>query len=162
MVNCNVLVKSKNNANAARKMLAEALFPGHPECLDSTSLDFIKEMDYITALPVEVALSITDRAKLREQEPTVKWIITGVNAEDVSNLVANYGYKVLEPKIEIHDPTVEALSKDCTDQENNSYFSINGKEVTEEEFTNKLEKVVCKVFERNFKPFKDFLDLNWF
>lgn len=139
MVNWNVLVKSRDNAKAARKLLAETLLPENPDCLNSTDLDFIGEQDYIAALPIELALSVKDRANLRLSNPEIRWIITGVREEDVTNLVANYGYKVLEPEREkpIKDQSENVASK--------SYFSINGKEVTEEEFEEKLEKIVRKV-----------------
>lgn len=123
MVNWNVLVKSKNNAKAAREALAKEIYPENPNCLDSTDLDFVGEQDYITAVPVEISLIVGERRALRKGSPDTRWVITGVKEADVTNLVVNYGYKVIEPEV----PVPEKV-------EDSSYFEVNGKAVTREEY----------------------------
>ena len=131
MLNWNVLVKSRNNAEAARNMLAKELYPENPNCLDSTDLEFVNNQDYITAVPVEISLTVDERKAVRKANPETRWIVTGVGESDVTNLVVNYGYKVLEPEVKVPVKS---------DIESKSSFKINGKEVSEEEWLDGVKR----------------------
>lgn len=56
-------------------------------------LDFVRNQEFITAVPVEIALTVGARAELLFKYPDLKFIVTGVPAQRIAHLV-DYGYEV--------------------------------------------------------------------
>jgi len=88
--------------------------------LDGTDLEFVGSQDYITAVPIEIALDMETRAKLIYLNPNVRIIVTGVPANRVAHL-REYGYVVftLDAKLDedgVSD-SVEVSTNDSTDPE---------------------------------------------
>lgn len=87
------IVQVGDNAAVAREKLAE-LVVGNKHALDDADLDFIDSQEYITAVPVELALTTHDRNILMENHPECRLIVTGVTKESAERLANDYGYTV--------------------------------------------------------------------
>lgn len=118
--------------------------------LDGTDLEFVGSQDYITAVPIEIALDMETRAKLIYLNPNVRIIVTGVPANRVAHL-REYGYVVftLDAKLDedgVSD-SVKVSTNDSTDPERpglevhtSGKPSENDDEVKVSEKVAKLEK----------------------
>ena len=140
----------------ALKFLSEKL-TGDPWILRDTDIDFVKKQDYITAVPIEIALDMETRAKLSYLIPGIRVIVTGVPACRVKSL-QEYGYTAfnLDAKLEdedegVEDPIQNPVKKEepeekkelaeeeksiCKEKEEEYFF--NGKKVTKDEYNKKL------------------------
>lgn len=138
-----VLVKSKDNAVSARKELARAINPENEHCFDEANLDFINRQDYITAVPVEIALTVPDRKVILEQNPDLQFIITGVTANAAASLVDKYGYGIIEPEEEEPESVEDSANPSSSEKENLSNtdtIEFEGKTYTVEEIGDILHK----------------------
>ena len=160
------LVKvDKSNTVSSLRTLANLL--GHVvNVFDKLDVEFIQDQDYITAVPVEIALSVQERQAILEKYPETRYIITGVRAEDVQRM-QNYGYEVhatrydlkTEEEIEAQKQEPEEVVKPEVAKET---YWVNGKKVTEEEYNSAVEN-----FRKEFKEAVEhmpriFGDSNWF
>lgn len=114
------------------------------------SLDprWVAQQDYITAVPVEVALTVEMREVVQTHDPETRFIITGVTTENVDNLINMFGYKVF-PSCEIEEqdePVNEALveaepsEEAVAAPEHKVSYWYNGKEIGKEEYDEKVEE----------------------
>lgn len=154
----------------ALKFLSEKL-TGDPWILRDTDIDFVKKQDYITAVPIEIALDMETRAKLSYLIPGIRVIVTGVPACRVKSL-QEYGYTAfnLDAKLEdkdegVEDPIQNPVKKEepekkkelaeeeksvCKEKEEEYFF--NGKKVTKDEYNEKLASFL-KFYKDLFKNF---------
>lgn len=63
----------------------------------SVPLDFVAEQEFITAVPIDIALSMPDRAYALYHRPKLSFVVTGVPASRISNL-CEFGYRVFPSK----------------------------------------------------------------
>lgn len=154
----------------ALKFLSEKL-TGDPWLLRDTDIDFVKKQDYITAVPIEIALDMETRAKLSYLIPGIRVIVTGVPACRVKSL-QEYGYTAfnLDAKLEdkdeeVEDPIQKPVKKKepeekkevveeeksvCKEKEEEYFF--NGKKITKDEFNGKVAEFL-KLYKDMFKNF---------
>lgn len=85
---CNYSVESIQKA-----LMDKTSFDG--ETKFDISEEFVDNCDYITLVPIEVALDTETRERVRELSPKTRFIITGVHESDVSRLV-KLGYEVVD------------------------------------------------------------------
>lgn len=91
----NIIVKcEKGRGEEVRAILAQSL-TGDEHALDGANIDFINSQEYVTGVPVEIAMTTDQRNALMEANPNCRWIVTGVAARSVERLVNDYGYEVL-------------------------------------------------------------------
>ena len=150
----------------------------------AVDLDFVRKCDFITAVPIEIALTTDLRMRNLYFYPDLRFIITGVPASRVQNLI-ELGYLVLtdfdlelpendqggteeEPK-ESDECSKEEDKKEKEEQlpalegeqvpAKAKYF-VNGLPATEEEFKTAHEEFKKKVeefgFSNNFRKWLDF------
>lgn len=79
------LVRIDGNVEEAVKTLSMIII-GDANALDGVDLNFLKDFDYITAVPIQIALSYVERANLIKGNPNINFIITGIDKEWVPTL----------------------------------------------------------------------------
>ena len=79
------------NPEIAVKALGFAV-TGDPKSFRGIETSFVKNQDFITAVPIDIALSVPERAHIIYRYPDCQFIVTGVPAQRVANL-ADFGYK---------------------------------------------------------------------
>lgn len=125
-INWRQIVESKGHGAEARAILSKAL-TGDESVLDNADLEYINKQDFITAVPIEIALSTTERNIIKKESPECQWIVTGIPANAVKHMQDDYGYTItMLPKIE-----KKAVKKEEKVESSESYeftYSINGKE----------------------------------
>ena len=90
------IVGINGNPEAAVECLAKQV-TGNAEAFKGVDLDTIHDkFEYITAVPIEIALTTDARHVLMKSTPEVRWIITGVTPESVKRMVNEYGYNLSE------------------------------------------------------------------
>ena len=170
-----VLVKvDPSQPEKALKFLSKKV-TGDPFALRDSDLEFIKKQDYIVASPVEISLDVETRAKLLYLAPNVRFIVTGVPANRVKNLI-EYGYVAyslaldeqpeeeegdVPPEEEKKPVKVEEKNEPVEDPKTVKEFWVNGKKVSEEEFDEKvseLSKDWDKIFKDGRSRLLSFLD----
>lgn len=105
--------------------------PNHPEkaleklgeviekdktAFQAADLDFVRKCDFITAVPIEIALTTDLRARNLYLYPDLRFIITGVPASRVQNLI-EFGYLVLIDCLDLDEPEKEAKDEDKAEDE---------------------------------------------
>ena len=81
------IVGINENPEAAVEFLAKQV-TGNAEAFKGVNLDTIHgKFEYITAVPIEIALTTDARHVLMKNTPEVRWIITGVTPESVKRMV---------------------------------------------------------------------------
>lgn len=146
------LVKvNPDNPKGATEALG-GLLEGNREAFD-VDLDFLKQQDFITAVPIEIALTIPMRSQIMYCNPECNFIITGVPTSRVAKLL-RYGYTVLPTcEVKAEEPTVKKDNIAHDRQDSNtvtSSFWYNGNRVKQEEFEEKF-----KEFEKVIDEFKE-------
>ena len=155
-------------------------------------LNALKDAEYITAVPIELALTADDRETIMRSNPNIRFVITRVQSDRVSIMVSELGYELIavddyledieeddeieepveildadsyyqvgsttakgseiyelleeNPTVNIYDNSDEESYKACDDLEDKSEssekcqesFKINDKEVSREEFLDKV------------------------
>lgn len=121
-----LLVESKGRGLEARGVLAE-LLTGDRSALDGADENILSQQDFITAVPIEIALSVPERARIRKAMPDCKWIVTGVPEKDVERLHDCLGYQVTYlPDL----PAEECDEVDCSGKSQfNIEYTVNGQTV---------------------------------
>lgn len=172
MIDFKVLVKvNPEDSRAAIKVLGEKVLNDETAFM-SVDPVWVRKQDYITALPVQVALTVEMRAVVQANSPDTKFIVTGVTSENVDSLINEFGYRVY-PTYTVKDV---ANSEDDEDSENNKLQSagqaisptthqvkywINGKEVPQEKWEEKKKdftKAWNEVWGDFGKKMMEFLD----
>lgn len=119
------IVRVDGHAVEALEKLAE-LVTGNKVAFRGTDTEFVQKCEFITAVPIEIALNMSDRATLKRRSPDTRWIITGVTAHDVENMVNCYGYNLtvgIKAKPQVAKPVTSTLKLK---------YSVNGKTVESE------------------------------
>ena len=123
---------------------------GEPAAFQSVDINFVNEQDFITAVPIEIALTMDMRARVLYQNPSCKFVITGVPVFKVASLV-EYGYQVVAGNIQQpEDGTLKCADKKEEVQEKEepqdeakkeARYWVDKKEVTKEEFLEEVKKM---------------------
>lgn len=163
MIDFKVLVKvAKTHELDTLKTLGKAI-EGNEEAFLDVDPAWVAKQDFITAVPIEVALTMEVRDAVMRNNSNCRFIVTGVPVKRVKTLVDRYSYQVLltevtpEPVIVAKDDKVIVAKDDnelapasgCT-------YKVNGKEVSAEEFNKQAEKILSKM-----KAFVESFDANW-
>lgn len=110
------LVRIDGNVEEAVRTLSVVTI-GDANALDGVDLNFLKDFDYITAVPIQIALSYIERANLIKGNPNVNFIVTGIDKEWVPTL-QKMGYIAWE---------VEKVEEELTGEEVLELTPDNGK-----------------------------------
>lgn len=150
MIDFKVLVKvNPEDSKAAVRKLGEKVL-NDETAFASVDPVWVRKQDYITALPVQVALTVEMRAVVQANSPDTKFIVTGVTSENVDSLINEFGYKVY-PTYTIEDTVNPENDKDLEDNKLQSAgqaisptthqvrYWINGEEVPQEKWEEKKE-----------------------
>lgn len=112
-----------------------------------------KKQDYLTAVPVEIALTVEMREVLQTHTPDARFVVTGVKTANVDNLVNMYGYKVFAPILENavasevrenkeeNKNILQTAGTDIDPVKHEVSYWINGKKVSQQEYDEKLLKL---------------------
>lgn len=141
MIDFKYLVKvNPNDPFAAARKLGQLILENE-NAFSGVDGTWIAKQDYITALPVAVALTVEMRAVVQANSPDTKFIVTGVTSTNVADLVTDFGYKVYhtveikETPLKDKEPKkeeVQTAGQDSDKTEVNYYY--NGKKVKPEEW----------------------------
>lgn len=179
MIDFKVLVKvNPEDSRAAIKVLGEKVLNDETAFM-SVDPVWVRKQDYITVLPVQVALTVEMRAVVQANSPDTKFIVTGVTSENVDSLINEFGYKVY-PTYTVKDVAKQYRGMDTCpedeDPENNKLQSagqaisptthqvkywINGEEVPQEKWEEKKKdftKAWNEVWGDFGKKMMEFLD----
>lgn len=160
--NFRVIVKVGAEPLKALQKLGQVV-TGNDQDFVSVDLDWIAKCEYITAVPVEIALSMEERAVLMKHVPTCEFIVTGIPANKVKRMVDRYGYTVCTPIVNVPEARLddekipiderpntahslvaeEGKELKATNNEDSKFtkeFWINGKRASEKEFKEAMEK----------------------
>lgn len=96
-----ILKVDPTNPQKTLERLGELVI-GEAEAFADIDIDFVKSQDFITAVPIEVALTIPMRAQILYNNPECRFIVTGVPAFRISNLT-EFGYKVYTTKVDLNE-----------------------------------------------------------
>jgi len=149
---------------------------GDVNAFSEVDLDFIRKQDFITAVPIEIALTLKDRVEALYSHPNLRFIVTGVPARRVPNLY-DLGYTAFAPLTEgdliriVSENSNEEKPKDCEkevvpeadenvgdenlipnkpDEDNTTSieekYYVNGREVDKKQYKN-----AAKEFENDLK-----------
>lgn len=69
---------------------------GDVNAFSEVDLDFIRKQDFITAVPIEIALTLKDRVEMLYSHPNLKFVVTGVPVQRVPRLY-ELGYTAYAP-----------------------------------------------------------------
>lgn len=144
MINFKFLVKvDPSNPKRAAEKLGELIL-NDKNVFASVDPTWTEKQDYITALPIAVALTVEMRAVVQANSPDTKFIVTGVTTKNVSKLIDDFGYKVF-PSANISEESgkgeeeskekktaVESAGQDTDGQKVNYYY--NGRKVDQKEW----------------------------
>lgn len=154
MIDFKVLVKViPTDPMASLRKLGEKV-TGDEHSFVSLDPRWVAQQDYITAVPVEVALTVEMREVVQTHDPETRFIITGVTNANVDNLINMFGYKVFPPcevkeesveydeKEEVQDVPAPGTSagQDMDPVTHTQKYYYNGKEISEEEYGKRLEE----------------------
>lgn len=115
------LIAVNKDVKKAVETLGYLLFDD-PNTFDGVDLTFLGQFDYITAVPIQIALSYIERLNIMIGNPNVNFILTGINKEWVPAL-QKWGYEAWEWEIEeTEEDRIIQLTPD------NGKVSIYGKE----------------------------------
>lgn len=122
------------------------------KAFDGVDVDFVQQQNFITAVPVEIALTTELRAKTLYFNPECRFIVTGVPVNRLSNLL-EFGYAIFDtltvkeeipegdenPKDEapVEDPA--PVEEEAPKEEKKTYW-LNGKQISEEEFNKEVSE----------------------
>lgn len=138
MVDFKILVKvAKTHELDTVKTLGKAI-EGNEEAFLDVDPTWVSKQDFITAVPIEVALTMEVRDAVMKNNSNCRFIVTGVPVERVKTLVDRYGYQVLQT--EVTPEPVEEKKEEVPAQAAN-YF-INGKKVSADEFNSRAEEIL--------------------
>lgn len=118
---------------------------GNENAFSSVDPDWAGKQDFITAVPIAIALTVDMRAVIQANSPSTRFIVTGVTTENVKDLKENFGYKVYTdvnlpaaPSLDEEKPEVKTAGQ-ATDGITARYW-YNGKEISGEEFKQKTDE----------------------
>lgn len=140
-----VKVNPSDPALAIKKLGLSVL--GNENAFSSVDPDWASKQDFITAVPIAIALTVDMRAVIQANSPSTRFIVTGVTTENVKDLKENFGYKVYTdvtlpaaPSLDVkeEEPGVKTAGQ-ATDGITARYW-YNGKEISEEEFKQKTDE----------------------
>ena len=139
-----VQVKVNSNPIEALKLLGKEVV-GRADAFtrDNIDLSWIEKQDYITAVPIQIALTTEMRDEVMDKNPECRFIVTGVQNSGAEFLEAEYSYKTCF----VNSPKVSNC--DGHPEESVAYF-CNGKPVSQEEFEQELNDL-----EKDFKALTD-------
>ena len=100
------------NPQKTLQMLGEKVV-GAADAFSDIDLRFVQSQDFITAVPIEIALTTEMRSNLIYQNPVCRFVITGVPVHRIKNLV-EYGYAVFTNKVETPEEPCEDKDE-CSD-----------------------------------------------
>ena len=155
MIDFKVLVKvNPEDSKAAVRKLGEKVL-NDETAFASVDPVWVRKQDYITVLPVQVALTVEMRAVVQANSPDTKFIVTGVTSENVDSLINEFGYKVYPAyTVQASVPAPEekdsnenpSMVKDALDQvspiNHQVKYWINGEEVPQEKWEEKKEDFI--------------------
>lgn len=139
MIDFKYLVKvNPNDPLAAARKLGQLIL-NNENAFSGVDATWIAKQDYITALPVAIALTVEMRAVVQANSPDTKFIVTGVTSANVADLVTDFDYKVYHTvEIPNEKPVVKedqeiSSGGQATDGKEIVYY-YNGKKVKPEEW----------------------------
>lgn len=147
MMKFNYLVKvDQSDPLVAVKKLGQ-LVTGNRDAFANVDVTWARKQDYLTAVPIAIALTVEMRAVCQANSPDIKFIITGVTADNVASLVNDFGYTVystvpeekLVPKEEKKE--VQSAGQAINPETHEVKYWYNGKEISKEEFEEKASKL---------------------
>lgn len=141
MMKFNYLVKvDQSDPLVAVKKLGQLIL-NNGNAFSGVDATWIAKQDYITALPVAIALTVEMRAVVQANSPDTKFIVTGVTSANVADLVTDFGYTVYSTVPE--EKLVAKEEKEVQSAGTNSALEYwyNGKKISEEEFKEKASKL---------------------
>lgn len=128
MIDFKILVKvDPSNPQAAVAVLGQKVL-NNEKAFASVDPVWVSKQDYITALPVAVALTVEMRAVVQANSPETKFIVTGVTTENVATLKEDFDYKVYALTEKKDSPKKEE------DENPKVQYWYNGQKVSEEEY----------------------------
>lgn len=152
------------NPEGTLKLVGE-MVAGEPTAFQGVDVNFVNQQDFITAVPIEIALTMDMRAKVIYTNPECRFVITGIPVFRVQNLI-EFGYQVVpghlsgldekldekedekegdeDPKPENVKPCVKRCPEGKeVDQpvEHRAKYWVGGKEVSKEEFLEKVKEI---------------------
>lgn len=143
---------------------------GNAKAFETIDPVWAKKQDYLTAVPVEIALTVEMREVLQTHTPDARFVVTGVKTANVDNLVNMYGYRVFAPifetgfeivkenKEEENKNTLQTAGTDIDPVKHEVSYWINGKKVSQQEYDEKLQKLSGQIKEV-FGHLSDFFSL---
>lgn len=150
---------------------------GEPLAFQGVDANFVNQQDFITAVPIEIALTMDMRAKVIYVNPECRFVITGVPVFRIQNLI-EFGYQVVpgniqpgedeEKKEGDENPKVcERQPLKVVEEENKpvpprAEYWIGGHRVSKEEFLTKVNEIKKQFEESGFNliPLKDLFAFN--
>jgi len=99
-----IVPSGKGLAQAVKMTLSKKLM-GTEDSFDSIDDSFFENVGFVTAVPIEIALTMPEREHVRVTCPNTKWIITGVKTEDLGTL-QNLGFILLSKPIVIPEKEI--------------------------------------------------------
>lgn len=132
----------RSNPAASLQKLGE-LVCENSEAFTEVDLEFIRNQDFIVAVPVEMSLTSEMRTHLFCNYPEVRFIVTGVPANRISNLL-EFGFRVRDytvsdsDKGEVQEEEKKELEKKEKVVEK---FYLDGKEVDKETFEKEVGEI---------------------
>lgn len=93
-----ILKVDPTNPQRTLERLGELVI-GEAEAFADIDIEFVKSQEFITAVPIEVALTIPMRAQILYNNPECRFIVTGVPSFRIKNLT-EFGYQVYTTKVE--------------------------------------------------------------
>lgn len=123
---------------------------GNENAFSSVDPNWASKQDFITAVPIAIALTVDMRAVIQANSPSTRFIVTGVTTENVKDLKENFGYKVYtdvdlpaapspSPDVKENEPGEVKTAGQATDGITARYW-YNGKEISGEEFKQKTDE----------------------
>lgn len=94
-----ILKVDPTNPQRTLERLGELVI-GEAEAFADIDIEFVKSQEFITAVPIEIALTIPMRAQILYNNPECRFIVTGVPSFRIKNLT-EFGYQVYTTKVEI-------------------------------------------------------------
>lgn len=149
MMKFNYLVKVDQSDPLAAVRKLSQLVTGNKDAFSNVDATWVRKQDYLAAVPIAIALTVEMRAVCQANSPDTKFIVTGVTADNVADLVSDFGYtaytSVPEQKLVAKEEKqeVQSAGQAINPATHEVKYWYNGKEISEEEFkerSSKLEK----------------------
>lgn len=145
MIDFKYLVKvNPSDPTLAIKKLGSFVL-GNENAFSSVDPNWASKQDFITAVPIAIALTVDMRAVIQANSPSTRFIVTGVTTENVKDLKENFGYKVYTdvtlpaaPSLDEEEQGVKSAGQDTNGI--TARYWYNGKEISGEEFKQKSDE----------------------